>query len=124
MAKATNPAPAPNTTQDFSTSIYTDYERGNYRMKIAEIAEKGNDLETLKALRHKIADAIDQSNSGRDIAALSRQLQIVMEQISVLDKSENNEIDELLANWKDSVIVRDSKGKSNYDKMDKGLQEE
>lgn len=55
-------------------------------MKLSEIVDNGNTLETLKYLRHKIAEAIDDSTSGRDIAALSRQLQIVIESISELEK--------------------------------------
>ena len=52
---------------------------------IASIVEKGDTLATLKALRHKLAETIDSSNSGRDIAALARQLQIVTGQISELE---------------------------------------
>ena len=49
---------------------------------LEKIADQGDDLETLKALRQKIAKTIDESSSGRDIASLSRQLQIVMTQIA------------------------------------------
>lgn len=53
---------------------------------IEKIAQKGDDLETLKTLRQKIAKTIDESQSGRDIASLSRQLQIVMDRISELEE--------------------------------------
>ena len=53
---------------------------------LEQIANKGDDLETLKALRQKLARTIDESNSGRDISSLSRQLQIVMTQITELEE--------------------------------------
>lgn len=53
--------------------------------KIATVASQGDNLETLKALRQKIARAIDDSESGRDIAALSRQLQLVLKSIAELE---------------------------------------
>ena len=55
-------------------------------MKLETIAQKGDDLETLKALRQKLAHTIDESKSGRDISSLSRQLQIVMSQITELEE--------------------------------------
>ena len=55
-------------------------------MNLVKIADQGDNLETLKALRHKLAKAIEDSNSGRDISSLARQLQIVMAQISELEK--------------------------------------
>ena len=65
---------------------------------LEEIAASGNDLETLKALRQRIAAAIDKSNSGRDIAALSRQLTLVMDQIRKLEAEDRpTEIEDLLA---------------------------
>ena len=51
------------------------------RKTIVATADTGDRLETLKALRHKIARAIQNSSSGRDIAALSRQLREVMDEI-------------------------------------------
>ena len=65
---------------------------------LEEIAASGNDLRTLKALRQKIAATIDESNSGRDIAALSRQLNLVMDSIRELEsKDKPTEIDDLLS---------------------------
>lgn len=53
--------------------------------KIELVAESGNNLDTYKALRQKIARTIDESKSGRDIAALSKQLQIVIAKIEELE---------------------------------------
>lgn len=59
-------------------------------LDIESIAQKGNDLETLKALRQKIAHTIDHTESARDIPSLSRQLQAVMSQITELEKTDRN----------------------------------
>ena len=59
-------------------------------IKILDTLEKGSELTTLKALQHKIAATIDESNSGRDIAALSKQLREVTEKIANLDEIESN----------------------------------
>ena len=66
---------------------------------LPQISETGNRLETLKALRQKVAEAIDKSKSGRDIAALSRQLQIVMVEIEEIEAADNlhDEISAILA---------------------------
>ena len=68
------------------STLRNKFWKGSITMKLTEIVDNGNTLETLKYLRHKIAEAIDDSTSGRDIAALSRQLQIVIESISELEK--------------------------------------
>lgn len=57
---------------------------------ILNTLDKGSELTTLKALQRKIAATIDKSNSGRDIAALSKQLREVTEKISSLEEQENN----------------------------------
>lgn len=67
-------------------------------MNLEEIAEKGNKLNTLKALRCKIANAIDESSSGRDIAALSLRLMDVMDQINSLEGNDDDELDVIAAN--------------------------
>lgn len=54
-------------------------------MSLASTAATGDSLSTLKELRQRIAEAIDATNSGRDIAALSRQLQIVLDKISEME---------------------------------------
>lgn len=52
---------------------------------LADIVDKNDELETLKALRLKLAKTIDESKSGRDIAALSRQLTSVTKRISEIE---------------------------------------
>ena len=66
---------------------------------LPQVSETGNRLETLKALRQKVAEAIDKSKSGRDIAALSRQLQIIMIEIEDIKENDtsNDEIRRILA---------------------------
>ena len=67
-------------------------------MRIEQIASTGDNLETLEALRQKIARTLDESNSGRDIAALSRQLVGVMHQIEELKaQTQDDPIGEILA---------------------------
>jgi len=58
--------------------------------KIVDTLEKGDKLTTLKALQNKIARTIDESKSGRDIAALSKQLREVTEEIADYKMRENN----------------------------------
>lgn len=82
-------------------------------MKIEQISEQGNDLDTLKALRRKIARTLDETTSGRDIAALSRQLQIVLQQINELEAAQEidadtAELDEIIRSRR---AVRDEKGR-------------
>ena len=77
-------------------------------LKIEEVAEKGNNLETLKALRQNIARAIDSSSSGRDISSLSRQLQLVLDRIAELEaqiaelKSSQEESERLIQELKEA----------------------
>ena len=59
-------------------------------IKIIDTLEKGSELTTLKALQRKIAATIDESNRGRDIAALSKQLREVSARIAELDEIESN----------------------------------
>ena len=73
---------------------------------LEDISAAGDDLATLKALRQKIAAAIDNSNSGRDIAALSRQLSLVMDSIREMEaQNKHTEIEDLLAK-RDRKLVR------------------
>ena len=53
--------------------------------KLTEVIKEKDDLATYRALQLKIAATIDGSNSGRDIAALSRQLRDVTEKIAELE---------------------------------------
>ena len=72
---------------------------------IVEISETGNELETLKELRRKLAETIDNCQSARDIAALSRQLQLVITRISELGSLEDNqEIAEMVNRYKDRQV--------------------
>ena len=80
-------------------------------LKIEEIAEKGNNLETLKALRQNIARAIDSSNSGRDISSLSRQLQLVLERIAELEAQQQEEVSVLEIVRERHKPVKDTKNK-------------
>lgn len=57
-------------------------------MSIEQIANEGNTLETLKALRQKLAYMIDRCESGRDVSSLARQLQIVIAQINQLEEED------------------------------------
>lgn len=78
---------------------------------IEQIAQKGDDLATLKELRQKLARTIDKSESGRDIASLSRQLQIVMQEIAELEAQEqNDEILEIIQECKMKPIRRNARG--------------
>ena len=63
-------------------------------MSLTKISDSGDRLKTLRELRHKLADTIDKSNSGRDIASLSIQLQKVMTEISELEEKEAVEKDD------------------------------
>ena len=89
----------------------SSYEVGEYR-SIEEITAEGSDLEALEALRQKVARTIDQSNSGRDIASLSRQLVGIMARIAEI-KAENEEdpIKDLLERG-NYAQVRDRKGRA------------
>ena len=48
---------------------------------LLEAAKSGNVLETLERLRDSLAETIETCESGRDMAALSRQLSQVLDQI-------------------------------------------
>ncbi len=49
-------------------------------------AQSGNRRETLEALRDKIAESIQDCDSGRDVAALSKRLMEVMGELDALPK--------------------------------------
>ena len=51
---------------------------------LVEAAQSGDKRETLIALRDKIAETIENSDSGRDIAANSKRLMEVMAEIDEL----------------------------------------
>lgn len=56
--------------------------------KLADIVANNNELETLKALQMKVAQALDSTKSARDIASLSKQLREITEKITLLGGSE------------------------------------
>lgn len=58
---------------------------------IVTAADAGDRLETLKALRHKLAEQLRDCESGRDVAALSRQLREVMEEIGEMESAEKKD---------------------------------
>ena len=66
---------------------------------LVSAAKSGNRRETLEALRDKIAGSIQECESGRDVAALSKRLMEVM-----------GELDELPKEKKDSPLARAKHG--------------
>lgn len=62
-------------------------------------AVTGSRLEALRALRDRLADDIDKTRSARDVAALSRQLTEVLEQIDDLapPEEEKDDLADLIA---------------------------
>ncbi len=76
--------------------------------KLVDVVDNNNELETLKALRMKLAETIDQSSSGRDIAALSRQLTGVTKRITELEEMQpcpaTEVIDSLIAECSDRRV--------------------
>lgn len=68
--------------------------------ELADVAARGDRLETLRALRDRLAREIDLTASARDVAALSNRLTDVLEQIEDLthdDGEEQDDFAELLA---------------------------
>ena len=69
--------------------------------KLAEVIKENDELKTYKAIQEKIAATIDGSNSGRDIAALSKQLREVTQKIAELEaQTEADDISTILENRK------------------------
>lgn len=94
-------------------------------MKLETIAKKGDSLETLKALRDKIANTLDNTKSGRDIASLSRQLQLVLAQIEEIEAEKKAEegdtvLDLILAKHNKVRPSRDKKMSAEIDELVKG----
>jgi hypothetical protein len=56
--------------------------------KLANVAAKGDRRDTLCALRDRLAAAIDDGPSHRDLAALSTRLEVVLVEIEKLSRSE------------------------------------
>ena len=53
---------------------------------LVKAAKSGNRRETLEALRDKLADSVQNCESGRDVAALSKRLMEVMSELDALPK--------------------------------------
>lgn len=66
------------------------------KFNLVNIADSGDPLETMKALRHIVAEAIIKSESGRDIAALTRQMQILIQSISEIEAEREEKNDEVM----------------------------
>ena len=82
--------------------VYDMVENTN---NLADVADTGDELALNKALRHKLAKMIDESKSGRDVAALTRRLQQVAERIDYLEKAQKRTSKETPL----SKILRDAK---------------
>jgi len=70
---------------------------------ITEAASSGDRLKALQALRDVIAERIAESESARDVAALSGQLTQILKQIEELDKNAGakmSKVDELASRRK------------------------
>lgn len=72
--------------QEVSQGLLGAFERGDMDniISIEEAVETNNRRETLTALRGKIAKALDGTESARDIAALSKRLLEVMQELDAL----------------------------------------
>lgn len=57
---------------------------------LVKAAKSGNRRETLEALRDKLADSIQNCESGRDVAALSKRLMEVMGELESLPKEKKD----------------------------------
>lgn len=69
-------------------------------MDITEAASSGDRLKALQALRDVIAERIVESESARDVAALSGQMTQILKQIEDLDRAsgaKKSKVDELAA---------------------------
>lgn len=67
-------------------------------MTLHEVAATGDRVLTLKALRDVLASEIDDCESGRDLAALSRQMTLVLAEIAELAPTDEvDAVDEIAA---------------------------
>lgn len=62
---------------------------------LSEVVAKGNQLDSLTALRDRLASSLDKAESARDLGVLSKQLVEVLEQIAAIKPSEKTKVDEL-----------------------------
>lgn len=56
---------------------------------ILSAAKSGNQLETLKTLRDKLAQTLDSTQSARDIAPLAKRFADTLEEIARLEKEQS-----------------------------------
>lgn len=64
---------------------------------LIKAADSGDRLETLKELRHLLAERLNACESNRDIASMSKRLMDCIEEIEMLEKSKaasENSLDE------------------------------
>lgn len=54
---------------------------------LSALADSGDDLEMLKCLRMSLARQLEETESGRDMAALSKQFMDVTKEIRALEKA-------------------------------------
>lgn len=67
------------------------------RETLEKVAETGDELALLKALRQKLCRTLDTCESGRDIAALSHRLCDVITEIKETEaESQDSEIDDII----------------------------
>jgi hypothetical protein len=66
-------------------------------ISVASAAKTGDTLAALVALRDRLAQQLDETHSGRDTAALSRQLSAVLAQIEDRPKPVPSKRDEIAA---------------------------
>lgn len=66
---------------------------------LSEVVAEGDYLQSLEALRDRLAIELDASSklsaAARDVAAVSNQLRAVLEQISLIKPPEKSKVDEL-----------------------------
>ena len=74
-----------------SVGLHTEntFPQRGVLMNIVDAAVAGDRLETLKALRRRIAQQIDSCESGRDMASLSKRLIEVMDEIDIIEAADN-----------------------------------
>jgi hypothetical protein len=57
---------------------------------LSAVASTGDRLSTLRHLRQTLSEAIDAGPPARDLAALSRRLQVVLEEVAALDAPDDD----------------------------------
>lgn len=60
--------------------------------KVLTAVQSGDERETLIALRNSIARRIDECESGRDMAALSKRLMEIVDRLKTLPNPDENEL--------------------------------